>query len=156
MWAGVFLLVPLVAELAEAQKCSGVPDAPEHATVRCFKKRNTCRAMCQDGYLFSEMNSKTAMYKCQGGEWVMQNGQADRCDPVCDPPCENGECIEPDTCDCDEGFTGDLCDEDEGGYEEEEEEEDYDMSTTEEPTTEGYEEDEEEDAYDGDEDEDED
>lgn len=139
LWASVLVLLPLLAEFADAQKCAGQPDAPDYATVRCFKKRNTCRATCQQGYIFSEKNSKMAVYDCEGGEWVMKGGE-DRCTPECDPPCENGECIEPDTCDCDEGFAGDYCEEE---LEDEEEEEEY-MTTTEEPITEAVDEDEDE------------
>jgi len=146
LWASVLVLLPLLAELADAQKCAGQPDAPDYATVRCFKKRNTCRATCQQGYIFSEKNSKMAVYDCEGGEWVMKGGE-DRCTPECDPPCENGECIEPDTCDCDEGFAGDYCEEE---LEDEEEEEEY-MTTTEEPITEALDEDEDEEDNYGDE-----
>jgi len=137
LWASVLVLLPLLAEFADAQKCAGQPDAPDYATVRCFKKRNTCRATCEQGYIFSEKNSKMAVYDCEGGEWVMKGGE-DRCTPECDPPCENGECIEPNTCDCDDGFAGDYCEE-----ELEDEEEEY-VTTTEEPTTEAVEEEEEE------------
>ena len=28
---------------------------------------------------------------------------------VCDPPCENGGCVENDTCKCSEGYTGATC-----------------------------------------------
>jgi len=146
LWASVLVLLPLLAEFADAQKCAGQPDAPDYATVRCFKKRNTCRATCQQGYIFSEKNSKMAVYDCEGGEWVMKGGE-DRCTPECDPPCENGECIEPDTCDCDEGFAGDYCEEE---LEDEEEEEEY-MTTTEEPITEALDEDEDEEDNYGDE-----
>jgi len=144
LWASLLVLLPLVAEFAYAQgKCAGEPEAPEHATVRCFKKRGTCRAMCPAGYIFEGKNAKSAIYTCVGGQWEMKDGHEDRCSPVCDPPCENGECIEPDTCDCEAGFTGDLC-------EEEEYDEDY---ATEEPIADSYDDNDygDEDAY-GDED----
>jgi len=134
--------LPLVAEFATAQRCSGTPDEPEHATVRCFRKKGTCRATCQGSYIFSQKNAKTAIYDCEGGNWVMRGGE-DRCTPECDPPCENGECIEPGVCDCDDGFTGDYCEDEEELEEEEEYEEHY---TTEAPTEapDAYEDDEEE------------
>jgi len=152
LWATVLVLLPLVAEFADAQRCTGTPDEPEHATVRCFRKKGTCRASCQGAYIFAQKNSKTAIYDCEGGNWVMRGGE-DRCTPECDPPCENGECIEPGVCDCEEGFTGDYCDE------EEEELEEYEHFTTEEPTEapDAYEDEEEEEYGDnyGDEDHDE-
>jgi len=151
LWATVLVLLPLVAEFADAQRCTGTPDEPEHATVRCFRKKGTCRASCQGAYIFAQKNSKTAIYDCEGGNWVMRGGE-DRCTPECDPPCENGECIEPGVCDCEEGFTGDYCDE-------EEELEEYEHFTTEEPTEapDAYEDEEEEEYGDnyGDEDHDE-
>ena len=30
---------------------------------------------------------------------------------VCDPPCQNGVCVQNDTCSCSEGYTGETCDE---------------------------------------------
>merc|ERR1711913_153201 len=109
LWAVMLVVLPLVAEFATAQKCPGEPDAPEHANIRCFKKRGTCRATCTTGYSFPSKGAKTAIYECDGGNWVMKGGE-DRCTPLCDPSCDNGECIEPDVCECDEGFTGDYCD----------------------------------------------
>jgi len=143
LWAGLLVLLPLVAELATAQKCSGEPDAPENSNIRCFKRKNSCRATCAAGYIFPEKKTKVAVYKCQGGEWVMQDGDETACSPLCDPPCENGVCIEPDTCDCDDGFIGDLCDEEEAG-EEEDDYDDYGLTTTDAPfpDPEGYGEDE--------------
>jgi len=129
------VLLPLLAEFATAQKCSGTPDAPEFASVRCFKKRNTCRATCQAGYIFSEKKAKFAAYECQGGEWVMKGGEETRCSPICEPACVYGECVAPNECQCDEGFSGATCEEEEGGEYEE-------MTTTPEP--EAYEE---EDTY---------
>jgi len=128
LWAGLLVLLPLMAEFATAQKCGGQPEAPEHATIRCFKKRGTCRAMCEQGYIFSQKNVKTAIYKCEGGNWVMEGGE-DRCSPECNPPCDNGDCVEPNVCECDEGYEGEYCD-----MEVESEDEEYDMHTTEEPT----------------------
>lgn len=148
--AGLLVVLALVAEFATAQKCDGQPDAPEHATIRCFKKRNTCRAICEQGYIFSQKNVKQAIYECDGGNWVMKGGE-DRCTPECDPPCDNGVCVEPGVCECDEGFEGDYCD-----MEVEAEDEEYEMDTTDEPTEDpsAYEdENEDEDTY-GDEDED--
>jgi len=109
LWAVLLVVLPLAAEFATAQKCSGEPDAPEHAAIRCFKKRGTCRATCGAGYSFPSKGGKTAIYECDGGNWVMKGGE-DRCTPLCDPSCDNGECIEPDVCECDDGFTGDYCD----------------------------------------------
>jgi len=126
--AGLLVVLALVAEFATAQKCDGQPDAPEHATIRCFKKRNTCRAICEQGYIFSQKNVKQAIYECDGGNWVMKGGE-DRCTPECDPPCDNGVCVEPGVCECDEGFEGDYCD-----MEVEAEDEEYEMDTTDEPT----------------------
>jgi len=175
LWASLLVLLPLVAEIANAQKCSGEPEAPEHATIRCFKKRGTCRAMCQAGYIFQGKGAKSAIFTCVGGQWEMKDGHEDRCSPVCkppcqnggrcdypnqctcypewegraceipvcDPPCANGECVEPNTCDCEEGFTGDACDE------EEYDEGDYGY-TTEDPM--GYDDNEEAYAYDDNED----
>jgi len=137
LWAGiVLLLLGLVVELATAQrqKCRGQPDAPEYSTIRCFKKRNACRATCQSGYYFLGKNSRSATYDCQGGEWVMKGGEETRCDPVCDPPCENGKCIEPNRCECDDGFTGDYCEEEE----EEEYEYNYEEITTPPMCDDGY------------------
>merc|ERR1739842_169086 len=91
---------------------------------------------------------KIMMRRKMKKQWVMKGGE-DRCTPECDPPCENGECIEPDTCDCDEGFAGDYCEEE---LEDEEEEEEY-MTTTEEPITEALDEDEDEEDNYGDEEE---
>lgn len=34
---------------------------------------------------------------------------------VCDPPCDNGVCVDNDTCHCAAGYEGDLCTE-EGTY----------------------------------------
>jgi len=130
LWAVLLVVLPLVAEFATAQKCPGQPDAPEHASVRCFKKRGTCRASCDTGYIFPSKNSKMAIYDCEDGNWVMKGGE-DRCTPHCEPPCENGDCVEPDVCECDEGFTGDHC----------EEEEEYEMEPTE--ASEAYEDEEE-------------
>merc|ERR1711915_1022185 len=62
-----------------------------------------------------------------------RDGEVDRCDPVCETPCENGDCVGPDDCECHEGWTGDFCEEEDSG------DEDYGMeTTTEDPTTEGY------------------
>jgi len=141
MWAGVLVLLPLLAEFATAQKCSGTPDEPEFASVRCFKKRNTCRATCQAGYIFAEKKTKFAAYECQGGEWVMKGGEETRCSPICEPACVYGECVAPNECQCDEGFSGDTCEQEDNEYAE--------MTTTPEP--EAYEEEdnyaEEEDDY---------
>jgi len=125
------VLLPLLAEFATAQKCSGQPDAPEFATIRCFKKRNTCRATCQNGYIFTEKKAKFAGYECQGGEWVMKGGEETRCNPLCEPDCIYGECVEPGVCQCDDGFTGNACDQ--------EELEEYEAMTTT-PEPEAYEE----------------
>jgi len=114
---GVLVLLSLVAEFATAQKCRGEPDPPEFATVRCFKKRGVCRATCLQGYIFSEKNARMALYDCEGGDWVMKEGE-DKCVPECDPPCENGVCIDPNACDCFLGFTGDYCEEEEEEKEE--------------------------------------
>jgi len=176
LWA-LLVLLPLVAELAYAQKCNGAPDAPEHATIRCFKKRNTCRAMCADGYQFAGKAAKSAIYTCVGGQWEMKDGHEDRCSPVCEQGCVNGECREPNTCVCDVGYTGADCTEEEYdedyateepaydndayGYddnqdypdEEEEEELEYDEDEEAEPAAEPEHEDEPEDEYEGEEDE---
>jgi len=109
LWAVLLVVLPLVAEFATAQKCPGQPDAPEHASVRCFKKRGTCRASCDTGYIFPSKNSKMAIYDCEDGNWVMKGGE-DRCTPVCKPPCKNGGyCSAPNTCTCHAGYEGASC-----------------------------------------------
>ena len=61
-----------------------------------------------------------ATYTCdKNGHWHCQNGwkepdiktdQQNPCSvPICDPPCVNGRCIEPNACGCDIGWYGNTC-----------------------------------------------
>jgi len=113
VWLGLVVLLPLVAELANGQRCAGTPDAPGNSRIRCFRKRMTCRATCDSGYIFEGKNAKSAVFICEGGQWVMKDGHEDECKPVCHPPCQNGDCVEPDVCVCEVGYAGDVCDEEE-------------------------------------------
>lgn len=40
---------------------------------------------------------------CHDG-YAPSNGSEHICEPLCFPPCENGQCIGPDECLCDEGY----------------------------------------------------
>lgn len=49
---------------------------------------------------------------CRGGCCMCSDGQwyGTNCDrPLCWPKCKNGKCVAPNTCHCDEGYSGESC-----------------------------------------------
>ncbi|CAL4109875.1 unnamed protein product, partial [Meganyctiphanes norvegica] len=66
--------------VCEIAGCNGEPNTPQHSTANCSKQRETCKVMCQDGYIFPEKGPKSAIwFDCKGGEWVMRDKQSDIC-----------------------------------------------------------------------------
>ncbi|XP_034472070.1 protein draper-like [Drosophila innubila] len=41
---------------------------------------------------------------CDGYRLVNNSGSGSKCDPVCNNNCENGKCVSPNTCSCNEGY----------------------------------------------------
>ncbi|XP_077861966.1 mucin-2-like [Saccoglossus kowalevskii] len=70
----------------------------------------SCTATCSHGYQMS--NGETSVtYDCNhlSNQWIPSE-EFPRCDPVCDPPCQNdGLCQTPGRCLCLHGYTGNTC-----------------------------------------------
>lgn len=63
---------------------------------------------CQTGYSLTSGNSSFNI-TCSNGTWGGLDIE-ESCDPICEPRCENeGKCVAPDICQCNEAFSGDRC-----------------------------------------------
>jgi hypothetical protein len=80
--------------------------------------RLVCLPACFHGDCVA-VNATSNTCSCSTG-WVddLAKPNEPKCTiPVCTPPCANGKCVEPDTCDCaNTGFTGATCSEGEWGW----------------------------------------
>uniref|UniRef100_A0A1B0D0P6 Uncharacterized protein n=1 Tax=Phlebotomus papatasi TaxID=29031 RepID=A0A1B0D0P6_PHLPP len=67
------------------QDCTGKPNQPLNAMLKCTSNSNTCKATCMPDYKFP--NGETnLLISCVEGEWIVQGAewpQVPSCEPIC-------------------------------------------------------------------------
>lgn len=77
-------------------------------TYRCgswFRRRRCTRQLSRSVPRTLYRNIPVATFGCCSG--YRQSGSS--CIPICTPECDHGQCAMPDSCSCDDGFTGSRC-----------------------------------------------
>lgn len=94
------------------QDCTGKPNQPLNAMLKCTSNSNTCKATCMPDYKFPN-GETTLLISCVEGEWIVQGAewpQVPSCEPICMPQClNNGICVSPGVCSCSDNFRGPQC-----------------------------------------------
>ncbi|CAL4116433.1 unnamed protein product [Meganyctiphanes norvegica] len=108
----LFLLIKLFHHVL-AEECELKPVPPDNAKVSCTEFAG-CRIKCESKYLFPA-GENVVYYHCDPEDGVYKINSDnpedyDQCIAQCKPPCGNGgNCIRPNTCECQPGWTGKRC-----------------------------------------------
>ncbi|KAK6166495.1 hypothetical protein SNE40_023168 [Patella caerulea] len=122
LWPSLFLGFLLFASETQARarvrrdgtengRCHAIP-GPAHGKVNCGDDifEYTCTSTCDSGYQFTTRQSSIDRTCDQySGEWY-DGKDFPECVPVCATKCaNNGTCIGPNHCKCQNGWKGDYC-----------------------------------------------
>ncbi|KAF5285691.1 hypothetical protein FQR65_LT13076 [Abscondita terminalis] len=94
----------------ETIPCLNYPAIPRNSRRTC--NPTSCTVTCLAGHKFHDGSDITNIL-CKQGSWVPSKPQwvtVPDCEPVCDPPCENGGiCMSFNVCQCPKEFRGPQC-----------------------------------------------
>lgn len=100
-------------QFSKTKPCLDKPPTPMNSQIIC--NGTDCLLTCNNGFEFPS-GSKEIKMVCVSGYWTLcqqLTGKFQKvpdCQPVCDPPCENGgRCLLNNVCECPQGFRGPQC-----------------------------------------------
>ncbi|XP_053978189.1 hemocytin [Hylaeus volcanicus] len=94
----------------ENKPCMEYPLRVSNSHKQCNSK--SCTISCMTNYTFPDGTSITNLL-CKNGNWVPTRQDwvfVPNCEPVCDPPCQNGgNCLPSNFCQCPQAYRGPQC-----------------------------------------------
>ncbi|CAG9799614.1 unnamed protein product [Chironomus riparius] len=92
------------------QTCPEKIPMPGNTMGKCIiSGTQSCKVTCVEGHTFPD-GTITSDLRCRNGMWSMEPRRFEKCEPSCNPYCQNGgTCIAPDICKCPTEFKGNLC-----------------------------------------------
>ncbi|XP_066594945.1 hemocytin-like [Prorops nasuta] len=94
----------------ENKPCLNFPPAILNSQRQCSQK--TCTVACIKNFVFPD-GSSVANLECKNGSWEPTKSNwvsIPDCQPVCDPPCQNGgNCLPLNVCQCPQDYRGPQC-----------------------------------------------